>query len=101
MQLAAAQELAQPLTELPFPNVPPEGDTTALVALALQTLAAIPEGVTHAMVMGEMTLTHYLVNQLQQRGVTCVAATTRRVAHTDGGVKQSRYGFIRFRTYMP
>jgi CRISPR-associated protein Csx16 len=52
------------------------------------------------MVQGEFTLPHALVRKLQQIGVVCVAATTRReVVEQTGGTKTTRFDFVRFREY--
>jgi hypothetical protein len=52
------------------------------------------------MVQGEFTLAHALVGRLRQRGISCLAATTRRevIGHA-GGVKTTRFEFVRFREY--
>jgi CRISPR-associated protein Csx16 len=57
-------------------------------------------GAACAMVQGEFTLAHRLVGELQRRGIVCVAATTRReVIEDTGGVKTTRFEFVRFREY--
>ena len=83
--------------------MPPDADTQEINALAdelLARLTADAPGATHAMVQGEFTLVHALVRKLQQIGVVCVAATTRReVVEQTGGTNATRFDFVRFREY--
>jgi CRISPR-associated protein Csx16 len=52
------------------------------------------------MVQGEFTLAHALVRELQKKGIVCLAATTRReVLEDTGGLKTTRFEFVRFREY--
>jgi CRISPR-associated protein Csx16 len=52
------------------------------------------------MVQGEFTLAHALVRRLQQKGIVCLAATTRReVVEQSAGIKTTRFEFVRFREY--
>lgn len=102
-QREAALKLAPAIRDLPFPAVPPEADTETIIALADEVVARLSTempGATHAMVQGEFTLAFALVRRLQQIGVTCVAATTRRevVEHSEGA-KTMRFEFVRFREY--
>lgn len=103
-QRAAALELAPRIEDLPFPNVPPEADEKEVGRLTEQVLGRVPAGTSHAMVMGEFTLTYALVRGLLARGIVCVVATTQRekVETTTGtGEKTtvSRFRFERFRRY--
>ena len=53
-------------------------------------------------VLGEFTLTALLVAGLQERGVRCLAATTRReVVDLGGGRRETVFRFVRFREYPP
>jgi CRISPR-associated protein Csx16 len=102
-QRRGALRLAPEIRDLPFPAVPPEADAEGINALAdevvARLMAEVP-GVTHAMVQGEFTLAHALVRRLQQMGIVCVAATTRReVVEQSGGAKLARFSFVRFREY--
>lgn len=102
-QKEAALKLAPEIRDWPFPSVPPEAAAAAIVdladRLAAQLAAEVP-GVTHAMVQGEFTLAHALVRKLQQRGIVCFAATTRReVVEDRGDTKTTRFTFVRFREY--
>ena len=102
-QKEAALRLAPEIRDWPFPPVPPEAEAAEIADLAEQTAAALADalpGATHVMVQGEFTLAHALVRRLQQRGVVCLAATTRRQVLEDrGAVKTTRFEFVRFREY--
>ncbi len=80
--------------------MPPEADGAAVAELARQCLSAVPPGTTHALVQGEFTLVLELVWRLQDRGVTCLAATTERQTTDHGdGRRTSTFRFVRFRPY--
>jgi CRISPR-associated protein Csx16 len=102
-QREAARQLAPEIRDWRFPEVPPEAGTDEIATLAEAIVARLTEefaGVTHAMVQGEFTLAHILVRRLQGRGITCLAATTRREVLEDAGsVKTTRFEFVRFREY--
>ena len=102
-QREAALKLAPEIVDLRFPAVPPEADARDINALADEVVARLTTkapGATHAMVQGEFTLAHALVRKLQQIGVVCVAAMTRReVVEQTGGTKTTRFDFVRFRAY--
>ena len=102
-QKQAALKLAPEIRDLPFPAVPPEAETREIDALADEVVARLKTaapGATHAMVQGDFTLAHALVGKLQQMGIVCVAATTRReVIEQSGGSNTTRFNFVRFREY--
>jgi len=102
-QRRAALALAPEIRDWPFPEVPPEAGVAEVAVLAdgiAARLAREVPGATHAMVQGEFTLAHALVRRLRERGVVCLAATTRReVVEQSGGVKTARFAFVRFREY--
>jgi CRISPR-associated protein Csx16 len=102
-QREAALLCAPEIRDWPFPEVSPEADAAEIERLAEEIVAdlmqAVP-GATHVMVQGEFTLAHWLVRELQARGVICLAATTRReVLENAGGLKTTRFEFVRFREY--
>ncbi len=103
-QKQAATALAPEIHDWPFPPVPPEADTEEIAELAdgiVDGIARQYPGITHAMVQGEFTLVNTLVRKLQQRGIVCLSATTRRdVIEADGDIKTTRFEFVRFREYM-
>lgn len=102
-QKEAALRFAPEIHDWPFPPVPPEAEAAAIADLAKRTEAALVDalpGATHVMVQGEFTLAHALVRRLQQRGLVCLVATTRRQVLEDrGAIKTTRFEFVRFREY--
>lgn len=69
-------------------------------ALAIQCVAKVPSETSHALVQGEFTLTIELVRRLQARGITCLAATSKRdVEEGADGRRVSTFTFVRFRAY--
>lgn len=98
--LACSPDLTQ-IIDVPFPAVDPDTDETQIINLVNNLCESIPEGTSHAMVSGEYTLTFALVRALQRRGITCVAATTRREVFVDkaSGDTLRRFTFARFREY--
>ena len=57
------------------------------------------QGVTTVHLMGEMNFTFALITKLKARGIKCVASTTQRETVEEGGVKVSKFNFVRFREY--
>jgi hypothetical protein len=101
-QRNAALALAGPIVDLPFPEVPPDADERTVTELADRVTDSVPATATHAMVMGEFTLTVALISRLCRRGIRCLAATTRRqAADLPDGRKAVRFEFVRFREYEP
>jgi hypothetical protein len=104
-QRAEAEALGGQIVDEPFPAVPPDADPEDVAALGDYTLQRIlARAPVAAMVQGEFTLTVYLVQALEFRGILCYAATTRRIVEnavvTAGAVeKRSRFEFVRFRRY--
>jgi hypothetical protein len=94
------------IQDLPFPAVDPEGDEAYIQSLCNEYLLKIEEiagqarndnNVVH--IMGELTFTFAMVNALQEKGFTCVASTTERIAKEENGVKTSEFRFVKFRPY--
>jgi CRISPR-associated protein Csx16 len=101
-QIEAALALAERIEDVLFPNVPPEASEKDLSAIAEACVAQLPPTSTHALVQGEFTLAFELVRRLQERNITCLAATTERQVEAVGeGRKTSRFRFVRFRSYPP
>lgn len=99
-QLAAALSMADQVTDIPIPEIPPDAETEELVERCRTLVRMLPQGATHAMVSTEFVTTFILVTMLQMMGITCLAATTRRTASIDSeGNKISRFCFVRFREY--
>lgn len=97
-QIAAA---GGKVIDLPFPAVDPAGDETYIAQLATEYYNKILEmqDVTTVHLMGEMNFTFALVTLLKARGIKCVASTTKRETVEEGGVKVSKFNFVRFRVY--
>jgi CRISPR-associated protein Csx16 len=96
---AAAALAGGPVVDVPFPAVEPHWTAAEVERLADGVVEGLPEA-SHALVMGEMTLTWALVQRLKRRGVACVATTSRRDVslQADGG-RLSRFVFEAFRAY--
>jgi hypothetical protein len=99
-QTKAALAFAERIEDIAFPAVPPDADEKAIEALAEECVAKIPRETSHALVQGEFTLTVELVRRLQARGITCLAATSKRDVEEGGdGRRVSTFTFVRFRAY--
>lgn len=99
-QTKAAGALAERIEDVAFPDVPPNADEKAIEALAENCIARIPPETSHALVQGEFTLTVALVRRLQERRITCLAATSARQVEEDAeGRRTSSFTFVRFRAY--
>jgi hypothetical protein len=99
-QTKAALALAERIEDIAFPDVPPSADEKAIEALAKECAAQVPLETSHALVQGEFTLTVELVRRLQARGITCLAAASKRDVEEDGdGRRVSTFTFVRFRAY--
>jgi hypothetical protein len=103
------QALAQygEIVDLTFPDIPPDWSLERVRALAAEFLQTCvqttgdpsPPATIH--VMGEMTFTYQFVKMAEERGIPCVASTTRRIAEDrDDGTRVSRFEFVRFRPYF-
>ncbi len=99
-QITAARSLAVQIADIPIPEVAPDAGTDELVERCRALVRMLPRDTTHAMVSTEFITTFILVAMLQKRGITCIAATTRRDVSVDSeGNKISRFSFVRFREY--
>lgn len=103
-QLVAAEEWGE-VTDLPFPNVPPEFSAEEVSRLAEEYLSKItklkPDAV---LVQGEMTLAFAVAAGLKKNGITPLCASTERICETVQGengatVTRSVFKFVRFREY--
>ena len=102
-QLNAARSLGD-IVDIPFPAVPPtalEDDIERMAGEVVAKVLEIGHGTSVvAHVMGEMTLTHAIVNKLSDFDITCVASTTQRISkEMPDGTKQSTFDFVMFRQY--
>lgn len=101
-QLAAAKAYGE-IIDVDFPSVDPEADEERIKAIAdnfvKEYLHFLPSECTFH-IMGEMTLTHRLINMLKLLGFRCLASTTkRRVRYGENGEKIVDFDFIQFREY--
>lgn len=100
---AAEAAFGPGITDLPFPQIAPEAGEAAIEALAdeyQQKIEAMQPRPAAVHLMGEMTFTFDLVKKLQAAGIPCVASTTARDVVEEGGVKVSKFRFVRFRAYL-
>lgn len=102
-QIEAAEKYG-PIEDMEFPKVSPEASEEEIVALvddyAEKIIAKSEVYDLTVHVMGEMTFTLGLVSRLKEQGIRCVASTTTRETIDKGnGVKESAFGFVRFREY--
>lgn len=102
--ISAEQQFGQ-IVDIPFPAVDPYASEDVVAAIAdeycqlvLETACGQEYVAVH--LMGEMTLTFALLQQLSANGILCVASTTQRdtVEYPDGR-KESVFNFVRFRKY--
>jgi hypothetical protein len=103
-QRTQAESLAGEIVDEPFPDVLPDAGPAQVAAIGQSVLQRVVGRAPAAvLVQGEFTLTCYLVQQLQSRGIPCYAATTRRIVETaaipGGSDKKSRFEFVQFRRY--
>ena len=100
-QRLMAIEKYHSITDLPFPPIDPYwgiAEVLDLTADYVQKIRGIDPIAIH--IMGELTFTLNLVNQLKAIGFSCVASTTERIATTDEfGNKTSTFRFVQFRPY--
>ena len=92
------------IKDIPFPAVNPKASHEDILAMAdiyVQEIQSIAENKPITVhVMGEMTFTYLVVNQLQDLGIECIASTSVRDSEvTTEGKKLSDFQFVRFRKY--
>ena len=96
------------IIDFAFPMVSSTASTDYIVRQAHSLVADVIGGHENddivAMVQGEMTLTAAIVHELQQHGVTCVAACSDRateevVVPSRLTTKRSTFKFVQFREY--
>jgi hypothetical protein len=105
-QKAAAKDYGS-IIDLPFPEIAPDGAEDYILSLVNEYIEKITT-VLHLYpltsgftvhIMGEMTFTFAMIFALQQRGIRCIASTTKRVVEEKKRVKTSEFKFVRFRNY--
>ncbi len=87
-QQQAAREQYCDITDIPFPNIPPEAteeELGQLVEAYVEKIKGRQPAAVH--LMGEMTFTYRLVQRLKEAGIPCVASTTHRIVEEKDGKK--------------
>lgn len=98
-QLAAAAEYGRAV-DLVFPVVQPELDEDEIEELAASCVKRITDLEPDAVLcQGEFNLCFNVVSKLKDKGITVLAATSRREVTIKGDEKISRFCFVRFRKY--
>jgi CRISPR-associated Csx2 family protein len=102
-QLEAASSYGE-VVNIPFPDVDPKRDEAYIQTLSHEYMEKISqlsqENNVTVHVMGEMTLTHCLVNALLSKRIPCIASTTQRiVTEKEDGTKEVQFVFSQFREY--
>ena len=105
-QLEAAKEYGD-IIDIPFPMVSPVATKEDIQELAEKSVQDILSNSPSAvMVQGEMTLVYNVVRRLQDKGIVCVAACTRRRTDEEvqklaaaGLTKEGMFEFMGFREY--
>ncbi len=105
-QMAAAVAIGGEVVDIPFPYVDPNADEDEIDRLGYKCVERIVLvgglGGQIVHVMGEMTLTHDIVQRLHYLRVRCLASTTERHVTTNpDGSTTSTFRFVRFRDYVP
>ena len=119
LQRDAAMKLGGDIVDLPFPLIDPEMGTEQLDILVDQYYGKIMEMLrsgkntpcqentdtrSAVMVQGEYTFVYRLVKRLEQKGILCVSACSRREVEEerkgDTVVKKSLFQFLQFRRYF-
>lgn len=101
----AAAEVYGEIVDLPFPVIDEAGDEKYIATLAdeylnkIVNLSDTQSVVVH--LMGEQTFSYALIKRLRERGITCVASTTKRIVKEEVPGKKSEviFQFERFRAY--
>ena len=91
------------LMNMQFPTIEPEATTDDVRELAnhfvheIKVINATHDVTVH--IMGEMTFTFSVVEQLKALGIRCLASTTKRNVEEINGQKISTFEFVQFRDY--
>lgn len=101
----AAAEVYGEIVDMPFPVIDEAGDEKYIATLAdeywnkIVNLYDTQSVVVH--LMGEQTFSYALIKRLRERGITCVASTTKRIVKEEVPGKKSEviFQFERFRAY--
>lgn len=104
-QIEAARQLSGDIVDYDFPSVSPLWDESMIKECGKSVFKDIMEKYgTHDMVihlMGEFTLTYFLIELFSEAGIPCVASCSERITIDNGdGTKFSRFDFVQFRRYI-
>jgi hypothetical protein len=90
------------VTDLPFPDIPPQWDihtTKDLALIYFEKISAMVPVPIAVHIMGEFSFTFTLVTLLKESGIACLASTSKRIVKEENGIKLSTFEFVRFREY--
>lgn len=100
-QQKAAESEYKIVKDIPFPHISPEasmGEVNKIVTTYKNKILEYQPDAVH--IMGELTFTCSLIDQLMKHKIKCIASTTTRNVEENGeGVKKVRFEFVRFREY--
>jgi hypothetical protein len=96
------------VTDLEFPQIPPEAGLDYVIKLAHTYLKKVEGKLKGANnkknavhIMGELTFTYTMINfLLREKNIPAVASTTQRDVEETPDGKISRFKFVRFREYF-
>ena len=93
------------ILDIKYPYISPSLDCDKAKDVAggiIQRICDIKQGLAPccAMVMGEFSSAHWIVDVLEEAGIKCYVSTTTRMAVNDNGNKLSGFSFVRFRRYF-
>lgn len=108
-QKEEAKKMFGNVTDIPFPNIPPDATEEDITQLSREYLNKIlsfknqyPKIAVH--IMGEFTFTYNMIKELEKHGIPCYASTTKRtveeIAENNVIKKISRFEFVCFRKYF-
>jgi len=93
------------ITDIPFPEVNPDGDEKYILQLTNQYVSEILKYNPNAVLcQGEMTLAFKIANLLISKGIIVLAACSKRIVTEKIGengetIKNAEFHFVRFRKY--
>ena len=86
--------------DIPFPAVNPEGDEVYIEMLAETCVEKILQFHPSAVLcQGEFCLAYQVVRRLREKGITVLAACSKRIVKETGQKKEVVFEFRRFRRY--
>lgn len=104
-QKSVAESEYGEIVDMPFPIIDEAGDEKYIATLADEYLNKIVTSsnsypfVVH--IMGEQTFSYALIKRLRDKGITCVASTTKRIVKEEESGRKTEviFQFERFRAY--